>query len=123
MRPPGNGDTAVPPHFHGTDLEAKRAQTSEAVPDLAMLEESRPASSCSSVTRSPTVTSVTFKIANVATNEKATVTPARTACFPTSARLAAAPAALMAKLANAPVSRTPMIPPTMCTPTTSSESS
>ena len=57
------------------------------------------------------------------TNEYATVTRARTSCRPTCAPLAAAPAALMARLAKAPVRTTPSIPPTMCTPTTSSESS
>src|SRR6266540_3815979 len=42
---------------------------------------------------------------------------------PTCSRLTDAPAALMARLARAPVRTTPTIPPTMWTPTTYSESS
>ena len=56
-------------------------------------------------------------------NENASVTPTASACFPTCAREPEAPAGLIASEAHTPVSRAPTMPPTMCTPTTSSESS
>ncbi len=59
----------------------------------------------------------------VMTNENTSVTPTATACLPTWASEPFAPAGLIASEANTPVSIAPTIPPTMCTPTTSSESS
>src|SRR5512142_138176 len=88
---------------------------------------SRPSTSSCSGTRSPTKRSMTFRITNVMTAEYETDARTAMACVPSCARLPyaapSAPAEFTATVAKIPVASAPHIPPTPCTPNTSSASS
>ena len=79
---------------------------------------SRPSRSCSSVTRSPMVISMTFKIMKLTEKPYTSVVPTPHNWVSTEPS-----EPLISLLANTPVNRAPTIPPIQCTPNASSESS
>src|SRR3990170_3767279 len=93
-----------------TVCDADPPRSPNVYPTSACCERSRPVTSSSSSTRTPTIASITLRIPSVTMNENVRVAATATTCFPRSARPPSIP--LTAALARSPV-RAPVAAPTV----------